>query len=80
MPLPERYVKLVLALGQHDADYVDAYYGPPEWRKEAEARSGRWPRSIATRLRVEAALAAAKPAQPPRRSLRLRHDVPDASS
>ena len=35
--LAERYVKLVLALGQHDADYVDAYYGPPEWRKEAEA-------------------------------------------
>ena len=33
----ERYVKLVLAVGQHDADYVDAYYGPPEWRKEAEA-------------------------------------------
>jgi hypothetical protein len=28
----ERYVRLVLALGQHDADYVDAYYGPPEWR------------------------------------------------
>ncbi len=33
--LAERYVKLVLAVGQHDADYVDAYYGPPEWRKEA---------------------------------------------
>jgi hypothetical protein len=32
----ERYVKLVLAVGQHDADYVDAYYGPPEWRKAAE--------------------------------------------
>src|SRR5687767_14698188 len=32
-----RYVKLVLALGQHDADYVDAYYGPPEWRARAEA-------------------------------------------
>ena len=28
---------LVLALGQHDADYVDAYYGPAEWRQEAEA-------------------------------------------
>ena len=26
--LAERYVKLVLALGQHDVDYVDAYYGP----------------------------------------------------
>ena len=33
----ERYVKLVLAVGQHDADYVDAFYGPPEWRKDAEA-------------------------------------------
>jgi hypothetical protein len=32
----ERYVKLVLAVGRHDADYVDAYYGPPEWRAAAE--------------------------------------------
>ena len=31
----ERYVRLVLALGQHDTDYVDAYYGPPEWRRQA---------------------------------------------
>jgi hypothetical protein len=36
--LAERYIRLVLAVGQHDADYVDAYYGPPEWRKEAEAQ------------------------------------------
>jgi hypothetical protein len=35
-PLAERYVKLVLAVGQHDADYVDAFYGPAEWRTEAE--------------------------------------------
>ena len=35
--IAERYVRLVLALGQHDADYVDAYYGPPEWRKDAES-------------------------------------------
>ena len=35
--IAERYVRLVLAVGQHDADYVDAYYGPPEWRKEAGA-------------------------------------------
>ena len=33
----ESYVKLVLAVGQHDPDYVDAFYGPPEWRTEAEA-------------------------------------------
>ena len=28
----EQYVRLVLAVGQHDPDYVDAYYGPPEWK------------------------------------------------
>jgi hypothetical protein len=31
------YVRLVLAMGQHDADYVDAYYGPPEWRGDVRA-------------------------------------------
>ena len=35
--IAEQYVKLVLALGQHDADYVDAYYGPPDWKKAAES-------------------------------------------
>jgi hypothetical protein len=34
----ERYVKLVLALGEHDTDYVDAYYGPPEWRADVKAK------------------------------------------
>src|SRR5262245_45478502 len=32
----ERYAHLVLALGQHDPDYVDAFYGPPEWKTRAE--------------------------------------------
>src|SRR6516162_4897134 len=32
----ERYVHLVLALGEHDPDYVDAFYGPPEWKTQAE--------------------------------------------
>jgi hypothetical protein len=35
--IAERYVKLVLALGEHDADYVDAYYGPTQWREAARA-------------------------------------------
>ena len=35
--IAERYVKTVLALGQHDKDYVDAYYGPPEWKRDADA-------------------------------------------
>ncbi|MEP6956475.1 MAG: hypothetical protein ABI883_06585, partial [Chthoniobacterales bacterium] len=30
------YAKLVLALGQHDPDYVDAFYGPAEWKAAAE--------------------------------------------
>ena len=30
----EQYVKLVLAMGLHDPAFVDAYYGPPEWRAE----------------------------------------------
>src|SRR5215213_245869 len=33
----ERYVKLVLSMGEHDADYVDAYYGPAAWREEVRA-------------------------------------------
>src|SRR5207237_3091640 len=32
----ERYAHLVLALGQHDSDYVDAFYGPAEWKTQAE--------------------------------------------
>jgi hypothetical protein len=35
----EAYVKLVLATGAFDEDYVDAYYGPPEWRVSARADS-----------------------------------------
>jgi hypothetical protein len=30
--IAEDYVKLVLNIGQYDADFVDAYYGPEEWR------------------------------------------------
>jgi len=35
--IAERYVKLVLAMGEQDPDYVDASYGPPAWKTEAEA-------------------------------------------
>ncbi len=30
--IAEDYVKLVLSIGQYDSDFVDAYYGPEEWR------------------------------------------------
>src|ERR1035437_8004091 len=44
------YVNLVLAVGRHDPDFVDAYYGPLEWKVAAEAGI---PRPLAE-LRVEA--------------------------
>jgi hypothetical protein len=35
------YVDLVLAIGEHDASYVDAYYGPEAWRAEVRrAKAG----------------------------------------
>ena len=40
VPVPglvERYVRLGLALGRHLDGLVDAYYGPPAWKAEAEA-------------------------------------------
>jgi len=36
--IAELYTKLVLAVGRHDADYVDAYYGPNEWAEEAKTK------------------------------------------
>ena len=34
--IAERYVHLVLAMGQHDPDYVDAFYGPADWKRAAD--------------------------------------------
>ncbi len=31
------YVKLSLALGEHEAGYIDAYYGPEQWQQEVKA-------------------------------------------
>lgn len=45
------YVDLVLAVGRHDADFVDAYYGPPSWKEAAGAGT---PRPL-SELRAEAA-------------------------
>ena len=59
--LAEQYVRLVLAVGQHDGDYVDAYYGPPEWRTDAEAQKLSLA-EIATRAAsLAGTVAAAKP-------------------
>ena len=36
--IAESYVKLVLDVGQHDSNYVDAYYGPQEWLEAARRK------------------------------------------
>lgn len=36
--IADSYVRLVLAVGLFDADYVDAYYGPAEWQLAVAAR------------------------------------------
>src|SRR3954462_5242672 len=62
--IAESYVKLVLAVGQHDTDYVDAYYGPPELRTEAEAHKRPLPeiRSAAEALIANLAAIRRRPA------------------
>ncbi|MEP1447409.1 MAG: hypothetical protein ABJK37_14995 [Paraglaciecola sp.] len=34
----QHYVKLGLELGEYDKDYVDAYLGPDEWKKQAKTQ------------------------------------------
>src|SRR5262245_2322695 len=69
----ERYVKLVLAMGQHDADYVDAYYGPPQWRSEAEAARRTLDQIARDAGELLASLDAARPADAEDEIVRLRH-------
>jgi hypothetical protein len=53
-------VNLVLAVGRHDADFVDAYYGPPSWKAAAEAGSPRPLPDLGTEARrIREGLAAA---------------------
>ena len=71
--IAEAYVKLVLAVGQHDADYVDAYYGPPEWKAEAEAKKRPLPEIRGEAETLIADLSAHPAAPGDEEIVRLRH-------
>jgi hypothetical protein len=71
--IAESYARLALAVGQHDADYVDAYYGPPEWRAEAEARKRPLLEIRAEAEALISELAAHAPAAGEEEIVRLRH-------
>jgi hypothetical protein len=68
----EQYVKLVLSVGQHDRDYVDAFYGPPEWKREADTSKRPLP-EIASEASALIARLEAVP-EPADEMLRLRRD------
>jgi len=34
--IAEKYVKLVIGVGHHHEYYIDAYYGPKEWREQSQ--------------------------------------------
>jgi hypothetical protein len=72
--LGERYVRLVLAMGQHDADYVDAYYGPPEWRQEVDAQKRPLTDITAGAQALAEEIAAAAPPASADELTRLRHE------
>jgi hypothetical protein len=72
--LAERYVKLVLALGVHDADYVDAYYGPAEWKSEAAAAKIPLAEIATEAERLSAMVAQVPPGDRRDEIVQLRHD------
>ena len=59
------YVRLALALGRHDPSYVDAYYGPPEWKAEASGSLA----EIRERATQARATLAAEPSSPRKAAL-----------
>ncbi len=48
--MSERYVKLILGIGEHEAGYVDAYYGPKEWAEAVKTN-----KKTLTQLKAETA-------------------------
>ena len=58
--IAEQYVKLVLAVGQHDADYVDAFYGPAEWKTDAARQKVPLAEIDATAARLGTAIGAVR--------------------
>ena len=69
----EPYVRLVLAMGAHDADYVDAYYGPPQWRADADAARRPLEAIDAEASTLLQSLAAVQPGADADSLVRLRH-------
>lgn len=57
----EAYVKATLEIDTHEAGYVDAYYGPEDWREEAKANPRDTAALKAEVLRLRSALETIEP-------------------
>jgi hypothetical protein len=60
--IADLYLGLVLSVGRHDPDYVDAYYGPEEYRKRAEQENRSLPEIRTSALAAAADLRMGAPA------------------
>ena len=56
--LAESYARLILAMGQQDPGYVDAFYGPESWQTEAAAKKESLPQIARKSAELRAQLAA----------------------
>ncbi len=59
--IAERYVKLILLIGNYDGDMVDAYYGPDEWKPPKSETPFPYDRLKAEAAALQAALKAQTP-------------------
>jgi hypothetical protein len=72
-PIAHKYVRLVLAVGVHDRDYVDAFYGPAAWKDEVEKAKPSQADIKTDALELLKQLDAAKPSSAAEELVRLRH-------
>lgn len=71
--IAQKYVRLVLALGVHDPDYVDAFYGPAAWRDEVQKAKPALEFIRTEALALAAELDASAPGSASEELLLLRH-------
>ncbi|MES0875231.1 hypothetical protein [Sinimarinibacterium thermocellulolyticum] len=71
--IAEEYVRLVLAVGEHDEHYVDAYYGPAAWREQVRAQARALPAIVGQAAALEARLASLPAAVDSLSALRQRY-------
>jgi hypothetical protein len=60
--ISDAYIRLTLEAGTHEAEYVDAYYGPPALQAAAQANPRALPELVAEARALTAAIDAALPA------------------